>query len=254
MKNTLVILLIIPVFAVISGCQKREQIASTNFDTFVLPKPRVELKKVIVNNKPLVSDEVHPKTKPQIALVPPIQKTCEQSPVVDIIVIDLDSQTLFAYDDENQDRELKAFFISGAGPIEKTDYIMDLPLSHRREISEFPPEVRKQVVEALKKTKNHYLSELPHNHLGTFTIIDKDIDHYSDAFRCPMHYALNYFEGHYIHSTEPKYYSKIGQPASHGCIREREENAIWLYAHSRVGTKVVIERSSSKEVELVSRF
>lgn len=223
MKKTTTLFLVFAI-AVITGCENKQRIVSTSFDTFVLPKPRANLQKVIVNNKPLVSDQVLPKTKPQIALVPPINEPPDLLPIVKLIVVDLDSQVLFAYGDENQGNELRSYFISGAlGP--------DLPIDAKGEAT-----------------------NKPHNHLGNYSILDKDFDHFSGVYNCPMPYALHYFQGHYIHMTEPKFYHQIGQPASHGCIREKEQDAIWLYSHSRVGTKVIIERSGSGPTELVSKF
>lgn len=85
--------------------------------------------------------------------------------------------------------------------------------------------------------------EVPHNHVGLFKVESKNADAYSNVYDCPMPYALFYFHGHAIHQTERKYYSLLGQPASHGCVREGPVAARWLFEHTPVGTIVDIRES-----------
>ncbi len=83
-------------------------------------------------------------------------------------------------------------------------------------------------------------SDYPHNHLGVFAVRSKDEEAYSDVFDCPMPYAMFYCGGHAVHQTEPKYYRLLGQPASHGCVREGPGIAKWLFEHTPLGTPVDI--------------
>lgn len=87
-------------------------------------------------------------------------------------------------------------------------------------------------------------AEYPHNHLGIFSIVSKDEDAYSQAYDCPMPFAMFFYGGHAIHQTEPKFYYLLGQPASHGCIREGPEIAKWLFLHTPIGTVVEILQSN----------
>ncbi|MHB8996996.1 MAG: L,D-transpeptidase [Armatimonadota bacterium] len=46
---------------------------------------------------------------------------------------------------------------------------------------------------------------------------------------------------HGIHATSPPYYSRLGKPASHGCVRQHRSDAKILYDMVRVGTPVYVE-------------
>ncbi|MGE5532109.1 MAG: L,D-transpeptidase [Bacteroidota bacterium] len=46
---------------------------------------------------------------------------------------------------------------------------------------------------------------------------------------------------HGIHATSPPFYSRLGHPASHGCIRQHRADAKILYDMVRVGTPVYVE-------------
>lgn len=83
-------------------------------------------------------------------------------------------------------------------------------------------------------------SEETHNHSGVFKIKRKEIHHVSGIYGSPMPYALHYFEGHWIHATEPKFERLLGKPASHGCVRLQLENAKWLFHRTPVGTTLMI--------------
>lgn len=89
-------------------------------------------------------------------------------------------------------------------------------------------------------------SDYPHNHLGVFSVLSKNKDAYSQAYDCPMPYAMFFHCGHAIHQTEPKYYSLLGTPASHGCVREGPEIAKWLFEHTPIGTTVEITSSNTR--------
>ncbi|TSC91683.1 MAG: hypothetical protein CEN92_217 [Candidatus Berkelbacteria bacterium Licking1014_96] len=89
-------------------------------------------------------------------------------------------------------------------------------------------------------------SDYPHNHLGTFSVLSKNKDAYSQEYDCPMPFALGYHGGHFIHQTESKYYHLLGQPASHGCVREGPEIAKWLFEHTPIGTTVEVAPSNAR--------
>jgi lipoprotein-anchoring transpeptidase ErfK/SrfK len=208
MKKLLVFL---PLF-IITGCGEQ---SISSFDGWKPAEVKATLTPVIVDGKLLKSDKVYQVASAdtsELATLPPIETVSEETvePTVQSIVVKLKDpsglQHLYAYDEEK--KLVASFIISGAkGPV--------MPRS--------------------------YDGEMPHNHLGAFTIFEKDQDHYSGIYHCPMPYALRYFSGHYIHATEPKYYSELGYPASHGCIRESLDDAKWLYSHTPIGCKVVIE-------------
>lgn len=84
-----------------------------------------------------------------------------------------------------------------------------------------------------------------HNHLGLFRVEEKDEDHWSQAFDSPMHFAMFFHQGHAIHATTRDNYRYLGQPASHGCIRMKREDAQWLFQHTPLGTPVFIYHSVS---------
>lgn len=81
--------------------------------------------------------------------------------------------------------------------------------------------------------------EDPHDHVGDdFTILDKDRDKFSNTYQVPMPYALHYFGGHYIHATDEV--AKLGQRASHGCVRLSIEDARQLFDWARVNDRIII--------------
>lgn len=174
------------------------------FDDWLPPTPKPQ--RVII----LKSDEVNPKGKvATTTMVIVTEPKGVNRPEVHLIRVSVDDQRLYAYG-EDKEFPLATFPVSTAlgGRV--------LPLDVK--------------------------SDKPHDHLGNFTIFQKIIDCWSDAYNCPMPYALRYFEGHYIHATEPKFYPSLGQPASHGCIRLNLDNAKWLYAHTPVDCRLVIEK------------
>lgn len=84
------------------------------------------------------------------------------------------------------------------------------------------------------------VSSRPHNHLGTFSVLSKEKCHWSRSFGVPMYWALNFSGGHYIHQTSKRNYSRLGTPASAGCVRLSAADAKWLYDHTPVGAVVVV--------------
>ncbi len=80
----------------------------------------------------------------------------------------------------------------------------------------------------------------PHNHLGRFSIYKKDKDHYSGLYDCPMPYSMFFHGGHAIHATSLEFYSLLGIPASHGCVRTHLDDAKWLFKHTPLGAKVIV--------------
>jgi L,D-transpeptidase catalytic domain len=65
---------------------------------------------------------------------------------------------------------------------------------------------------------------------GTFRAFRMEEDHYSKEFDdAPMPHSIFFTKiGHAIHGTESE--SRLGTPASHGCVRLSRENATTLYA------------------------
>ena len=154
----------------------------------------------------LKSDAVVLHDKPGPAVMPKVSEPKQlQKPLVGLIVVSIREQRLRVYSGEEL---LKEFVVSTA--------------------------VGGQNLLPEQK------SEKPHNHIGSFTIDRKDVDHVSGEYHCPMPYALHFYEGHWIHATEPKFYHKLGSPASHGCIRLHLSDAQWLYSHTPVGCKLYI--------------
>lgn len=60
--------------------------------------------------------------------------------------------------------------------------------------------------------------------------------------RVPGHlgrYALDLGRGYLIHGTADE--SSVGQASTHGCIRVRDTDLVWLYENVRIGTRVTIQ-------------
>lgn len=170
--------------------------------------PPVQQKVVVVQ-----SDAVVPpgQKRPVISFPMPVPSNPEvvSEPRVSVIVVSIADQRLFAYGSDKE-APLASFDCSTA--ISGTTY----PLGYGGKEADV------------------------HNHSGEFTIDRKDIDHISGQYNCPMPYALHYFEGHWIHATEPKFYHDLGAPASHGCVRLDLNDAKWLYSHTSIGCKLTI--------------
>lgn len=64
----------------------------------------------------------------------------------------------------------------------------------------------------------------------------------SRTYRVVMPYWLQITSSgsHGIHATTPRYYSRLGRPASHGCVRQHLEDARILYSMVSVGTPVYV--------------
>ena len=85
------------------------------------------------------------------------------------------------------------------------------------------------------------VSSAPHNHIGTFSVLSKEKCHWSKTFGVPMHWALRFTGGHFLHQTSKSNSRRLGTPASHGCVRLSAIDARWLYDHAPVGAVVIIE-------------
>lgn len=135
-------------------------------------------------------------------------KSTEQvSVVIDLIVVKISEQKLYVYQSGNLLRQITVSTAEGDNNI--------------LGISEDP--------------------ESPHNHLGEFSVYLKDKNHYSQQYNCQMPYSLFFYKGHGIHATTANNYSKLGTPASHGCVRTNLEDVKWLFEHTPLGTKIIIE-------------
>lgn len=191
------------------GCQPKEPKSA-----FAGWQPPPVQQKVIVAK----SDEVLApgQKRPTITFKMPVATNPEVviEPKVKLIIVSIADQRLFAYGD---DKEFPLATFKCSTGISGITY----PLGYAGEQAEV------------------------HNHSGEFTIDRKDIDHVSGQYNCPMPYALHYYQGHWIHATEPQFYPQLGQPASHGCVRLRGDgkqpnDAKWLYTHTPVGCKLII--------------
>lgn len=83
-------------------------------------------------------------------------------------------------------------------------------------------------------------TKVPHDHEGTYRVLDKKPMHWSTLFQVEMPWAMRYHGGHFIHATAPANYHSLGTPASSGCNRLTESDARELYHMTPVGTRVVV--------------
>ena len=67
-------------------------------------------------------------------------------------------------------------------------------------------------------------------------------DHWSKSYDAPMPFAVFFHRGYAVHATDA--IGKLGQPASHGCIRLHKNNAAMFFDlvkdHGKTNTKIVI--------------
>jgi lipoprotein-anchoring transpeptidase ErfK/SrfK len=78
---------------------------------------------------------------------------------------------------------------------------------------------------------------------GSFKPTWLDIDHVSKTYdNAPMPYSVFFVGGYAIHATDAV--SRLGQPASHGCVRLAPEHAAFFYdlvqSYGKSNTKIVI--------------
>ncbi|MES0341966.1 MAG: L,D-transpeptidase [Candidatus Humimicrobiaceae bacterium] len=84
--------------------------------------------------------------------------------------------------------------------------------------------------------------------LGEYTTIEKIEYSWVDRYNVGAYYWVRFYGNYLIHSVPfdengemiVEEFEKLGQPASHGCIRLRLEEAKWLYETLPLGVKVVI--------------
>ena len=84
---------------------------------------------------------------------------------------------------------------------------------------------------------------------GTFRAFRMEEDHYSKEFDdAPMPHSIFFTKiGHAIHGTDSV--SRLGTPASHGCVRMPFEFAEDLFDKTRVGMRVIISPNDATPVE-----
>lgn len=77
---------------------------------------------------------------------------------------------------------------------------------------------------------------------ATGKVFNKAPNPFSRLYRVHMPYWLGITSSgsHGIHATSPRYYSRLGRPASHGCIRQHLADARALYQMVSVGTPVYV--------------
>jgi lipoprotein-anchoring transpeptidase ErfK/SrfK len=84
--------------------------------------------------------------------------------------------------------------------------------------------------------------------VGEYTTIEKIEYSWVERYNVGAYYWVRFFGNYLIHSVPfdengemiIEEFEKLGQPASHGCIRLRLEEAKWLYDTLPLGVKVVI--------------
>jgi hypothetical protein len=74
-------------------------------------------------------------------------------------------------------------------------------------------------------------------------VFSKTPDAFSRMYQVHMLWwmAITSSGSHGIHATSPNFYSRLGRPASHGCIRQHRADAQELYSMVSVGTPVYVE-------------
>lgn len=83
---------------------------------------------------------------------------------------------------------------------------------------------------------------------GTFTITDRGTSFYNPQLKEGAYYWTRFYGSYLFHSLpfdknrkmKSEEAAKLGEPASHGCIRLETEDAKWIYDHIPEGTQVVI--------------
>lgn len=67
-------------------------------------------------------------------------------------------------------------------------------------------------------------------------------DHWSKTYDAPMPFAVFFHRGYAVHATDAV--AKLGQPASHGCIRLHKDNATMFFElvknYGKANTKIMI--------------
>jgi hypothetical protein len=86
----------------------------------------------------------------------------------------------------------------------------------------------------------HIHPKRSHDHYGVFKVAWKTPIWYSRLYQVNMPWAMNYWNGHFIHATSSNFYHKLGRAASHGCNRLERSQARELYRMTPVGTRVEI--------------
>jgi hypothetical protein len=79
-----------------------------------------------------------------------------------------------------------------------------------------------------------------HGEMGR--VFYKDPNAFSHEYQVPMLWwmAITSSGSHGIHATSPPFYDYLGEPASHGCIRQHRYDAHQLYEMVEVGTPVYV--------------
>ena len=79
---------------------------------------------------------------------------------------------------------------------------------------------------------------------GTYKPTRLSIDHWSKTYDAPMPFAVFFTGGYAIHATDAV--ARLGQPASHGCVRLAKDNAAMFFdlveTYGKWKTKIVVTR------------
>ncbi len=103
-----------------------------------------------------------------------------------------------------------------------------------------------RAVETFKCSSGKEGSETP---TGTFTVSQRGESFFNDKVGEGAYYWVRFYKTYLFHSVpfdkngtlEPDEAAKLGEPASHGCIRTSMENSKWIYDNIPEGTKVTIK-------------
>ncbi len=122
-----------------------------------------------------------------------------------------------------------------------TDFRIEIDLSRQRLTVFYMDEVLKEMV-CSGGAPGHPTP------LGEFTTTQKIEYSWIPRFEMGAYYWIRFFEDYLIHSVPfdengemiVEEFEKLGNPASHGCIRLRLEEAKWLYETFPLGIKVLI--------------
>lgn len=84
------------------------------------------------------------------------------------------------------------------------------------------------------------LKDAIHDHVGRFRVLSKERYKFTRTYNTSMNFALRYIGGHFIHATEDV--GRLGQPASHGCVRLHPRDAAWLFDWIKIGDPIHIQK------------
>lgn len=134
--------------------------------------------------------------------------------------------------------------IAGPATLRKLRKVDHRPMPWSRVYKHIEVHLRKQVLLTIAKggkvTRAIHVSTAAPGHVtpsGHFHIYSKSLMSWSRPFQVWLPYASYFYGGDAFH----QYPSVPGYPASHGCVRIFDRDAIVLYRFATLGTRVVIQ-------------